>query len=349
MNTIYLDYNASSPLHPKARAAMLEVLDLPGNAHSLHRIGQRAFELVEDARRRLGDVFGIAPSRIVFTSGATEANALAMHGHSRWLASATEHPSVLAWAAGTTPVDANGVVSEPVESADGYAIMLANNETGVIQPVADARRWATSKGARIHVDATQGLGRMRLPEDLWAADSVSLSAHKFGGPQGVGALVVRENEEEPKLKALLRGGPQERGRRAGTLNLAGIVGMAAAAEVADTDRWALRGLRDALDTGLRALGGHIVGERASRLDNTSCVVFSSFDAADLVMALDLSGVQVSAGAACSSGAAERSHVLRAMGIEGSAIRFSMGFGTTTTDVTDALGALARILPLKEVK
>jgi cysteine desulfurase len=349
MKPIYLDYNASSPLHPKARAAMLEVLDLPGNAHSLHRVGQRAFELVEAARRQLGDVLGVAPTRIVFTSGATEANALAMHGPRRWLASAAEHPSVLAWAAGTTAVDRNGVAVEPTESADGYAIMLANNETGVIQPIADARRWATNRGARLHVDATQGLGRMRLPGELWTADSVSLSAHKFGGPQGVGALVVRESEDEPKLKALLRGGPQERGRRAGTLNLAGIVGMAAAAEVADTDNRALRGLRDALDAGLRGLGGQIVGEQAARLDNTSCVAFSDMDAADLVMALDLSGVQVSAGAACASGAAERSHVLRAMGIAGSAIRLSMGFGTTSADVTDALNALARILPLKEVK
>jgi cysteine desulfurase len=326
---------------------MLEVLDLPGNAHSVHGVGQRAFERVEEARRRLGSVFGVRPSRIVFTSGATEANALAMHGSRRWLASAAEHPSVLAWAAGTLPVDRHGVTCEPTESADGYAVMLANNETGVIQPIAEARAWATRRSAKLHVDATQGPARMALPDALWSADSVSLSAHKFGGPQGVGALVVCENEEEPKLQVLLRGGPQERGRRAGTLNVAGIVGMAAAAEAAE--RGALRALRDELEEGLRGLGGAIIGEQAQRLDNTSCVRFADLDAADLVMALDLAGVHVSAGAACASGASERSHVLRAMGIEGSAIRISMGFGTTVAHVHGAIAALARILPAKDLK
>lgn len=355
---IYLDYNASSPLHPAARAAMLDVLDLPANAHSAHRSGQRAFSLVEGARNRLAEVLGVRPERIVFTSGATEANALALamrsarSGGPGWVASSVEHPSVGAWAGlaspsspAAIPVDSDGVVrldAIPAGSA-GLAVMLANNETGVVQPVVEVIGLARARGVPVHVDATQGPGRMVLPAALWDADTVAISAHKFGGPQGVGALVVSALYDSASIAPQLRGGPQERGRRAGTLNVAGIVGMAAAAGVAG-DAWAGVGtLRVDLERGLKQLGGEILGERVERLANTTSVSFPGRDAADLVIALDLAGIEVSAGAACASGSTGRSHVLQAMGVAGTAVRFSLGFGTTAGEIRATLEALAGVL------
>lgn len=344
MTPVYLDHNASSPLHPAARAAMLEVLDLPANAHSAHRAGQHAHEAVEAARRTLAGVLDVDPTRIVFTSGATEANALALHDRGPWCASAVEHPSVLVWASATLPVDGAGqVVLDTAAVHPGYAVMLANNETGVIQPIAAVRAWTAARGARLHVDATQGLGRMALPAGLFDADTVALSAHKFGGPQGVGALVVRG----PTAAPMLRGGPQERGRRAGTVNVVGVVGMAAAAAASVGAHAALAPLQEALEGGVVALGGRVIGAAAPRLANTTCVQFHGVDASDLVMALDLGGVQASAGAACASGSTERSHVLRAMGIPGSALRLSTGPSTTRADITAALNALTGALKQME--
>lgn len=344
MTPVYLDHNASAPLHPAARAAMLEVLDLPANAHAQHRAGQRAFDHVETARRTLAEVLGVDPARIVFTSGATESNALALHTGGPWCASAVEHPSVRAWAAATLPVDAAGCVAlRDAPNAPAYAVMLANNETGVVQPIAEVRAWSAARGARLHVDATQALGRMALPATLFDAETVALSAHKFGGPQGVGALVVRG----PKPPALVRGGPQERGTRAGTLNVAGIVGMAAAAAAVVDGHGRLAALQQTLEAGIQELGGSVVGGGAVRIANTTCAQFGTRDAADLVMALDLAGVQVSAGAACASGSPERSPVLRAMGIPGSAVRFSTGACTTPEDIARALRALVDVLALTE--
>jgi len=341
MSRVYLDYNASAPLHPRAKTAMSRWLDLPGNPHSVHATGQRAFAAVEDARDALADALGVRAERIVFTSGATEANALALaagDGHG-WAVSAVEHPSVKAWGRAVIPVDATGVVLDLPPGPHGVAVMLANNETGVIQPIERVIQDARSRGVPVHVDATQGPARMPLPAWLWEADTVSISAHKFGGPQGVGALVVKPGRELPSL---LRGGPQERGRRAGTLNVVGIVGMGAAAETfAD---WAHCGaLTAALEAGVSALGGRVVGAGAERLRNTVCVQFDRVDAADLVVALDLQGVEASAGAACASGSTQRSHVLVAMGLEGSATRFSLGWRSTPSDVEAALAALGRIL------
>lgn len=340
MTRAYLDYNATAPLHPRAKAAMLRWLDLPGNPHSVHATGQRAFAAVEDAREALAAALGVRPDRVVFTSGATEANALALApAAGAWAVSAVEHPSVRAWGGSAIPVDADGVVRDVPAGGRGIAVMLANNETGVIQPVERVIEQARSRGVPVHVDATQGPGRMSLPPGLWEADTVALSAHKFGGPQGVGALVVRPGHPLPSL---LRGGPQERGRRAGTLNVVGIVGMGAAAEtLAD---WAGCGaLAAALEAGVTTLGGRVVGAGAARLRNTVCVQFDGVDAADLVVALDLQGVEASAGAACASGSTQRSHVLAAMGLEGTATRFSLGWGTTPGDVEAALAALGRVL------
>lgn len=340
MRRVYLDYNASAPLHPRAKAAMARWLDLPGNPHSVHATGQRAFAAVEDARDAVAAALGVRAERVVFTSGATEANAMALApGAGSWTVSAIEHPSVTAWGGAVIPVDAMGVVRDVPPGGGGIAVMLANNETGVIQPVERVIATARSRGVPVHVDATQGPGRMPLPGGLWDADTVSISAHKFGGPQGVGALVVRPGHPLPSL---LRGGPQERGRRAGTLNVVGIVGMGAAAEtLAD---WAGCGaLAAALEGGVTALGGRVVGAGADRLRNTVCVQFDGVDAADLVVALDLQGVEASAGAACASGSTERSHVLAAMGLGGTATRFSLGWGTTLADVETALAVLRGIL------
>ena len=351
---------------------MLDVLDLPANAHSAHRSGQRAFSLVERARSRLADVLGVRPDRIVFTSGATEANALALAGRSEraggpgWTVSAIEHPSVREWAipgasakATAIPVDSHGVVllGSVVAGPAGLAVMLANNETGVVQPIAEVVRLAHARGVPVHVDATQGLGRMPLPAALWGADTVAMSAHKFGGPQGVGVLVVSgaaqtgHTSHAAGIEPLLRGGPQERGRRAGTLNVAGIVGMAAAAEIAagggpggaGGDWSGVDLLRADLERGLKQLGGCILGEQVARLANTTAVVFPGREASDLVIALDLAGVEVSAGAACASGSTARSHVLQAMGVVGTAVRFSLGFGTTAAEIAATINILASVL------
>ncbi len=345
MSRIYLDYNASAPLHPAARAAMLAVLDLPANAHSAHAAGQLAFQHVEDSRRRLATRWGIRPDRIVFTSGATEANALALRG-GQWSISAVEHPSVRTWGRKEIPVDAAGRVTE--FGAGDVAVMLANNETGVIQPIAEVLSIVHARGDRTHIDATQGPGRMALPAALWQAESIAFSGHKCGGPQGVGVLVLaahpRSQAAHPGRETPLnigRAGPQERGRRAGTLNIAGILGMVAALEaVGDGPGPALR---EALEAGIRTLGGRVLSDGASRIDNTTCAVFPGWDAVDLVIALDLEGVAVSAGAACASGSTERSHVLTAMGEPGTAVRFSTGWGTTEAEVDRALFALAGVL------
>jgi cysteine desulfurase len=339
----YLDYNASAALHPTARQAMLDVLDRPANAHSVHQSGQRAFEAVEQSRRQLADALGVRPERIVFTSGATEANALGLASVATkgpgWATSAVDHPSVRGWGSRTLPVDGQGRVCDFPEGDEGLAVMLANNETGVIQPVAEVIAIARRRGVPVHVDATQGPARMALPVALWSADTVALSAHKFGGPQGVGALIVAPGAH---LEPLLRGGPQERGRRAGTLNVVGIVGMGAAAGTWDAWRGCLA-LRHRLEHAVVGLGGQVIGAGAERLGNTVCVRFEGRDAADLVMALDLQGIEVSAGSACASGATGQSHVLGAMGIQGSALRISTGWGTTADEVDGAVAALARIL------
>lgn len=332
---IYLDHNASAPLHPSAREAMLPWLGQPGNAFSAHGVGRRAAAAIEDAREVVAGLAGVAPKAVIFTSGATEANATVL-SRGRWLVSATEHPSVLSWAAGEIPVDSHGVLDLPFLHAhagdfDGISVMLANNETGVVQPIAEVAAIARSHGLRLHVDASQAPGRVPLVP----ADFVTLSAHKLGGPQGIGALLTRH-----PVEPLLRGGPQERGQRAGTHNVAAIVGFGAAVrtlELFDPT------LRDRLETGLLAAGGRIAGRGAPRIPNTSCVGFPGVDTNDLVVALDLAGISVSAGSACASGSPEPSHVLRAMGFVGSAVRFSLGPANSPADIDTTLARLPSLL------
>ncbi len=336
---IYLDHNATSPLRPAALEAMIPWLGAAANPFSAHALGRAAAAAVDRARGQVAALAGWHREGVYFTSGATEANTTAL-SRGRWRVSAVEHPSVLVWGDGVVPVDDRGrvVLDGLVDALEGYtglSVMLANNETGVVEPIAELAALARRAGVLLHVDASQAPGRIPLRVD---ADFVTLSAHKFGGPQGVGALLVRPGRApEP----LLRGGPQERGRRAGTPNVAGIVGMgAAAACVFDAMRPARR---DRLEAGLVALGGRVAGAGADRLPNTTCVAFNGIEAADLVMALDLEGVAVSAGSACASGSPEPSHVLRAMGFVGSAVRFSLGPDTTDAEVDTATDSVARVL------
>lgn len=350
----YLDHNATAPLRPEARAAVIAALDAVGNPSSVHHFGRAARHIVEAARAQVAALAGVDPARVVFTSGATEANALALGGLGRAsvLTSAIEHDSVLAW--GTEPpipVDGNGFASVAgVRAGPGtiVAIMAANNETGVIQPVAAIAAKARAAGALVHCDAVQAAGRIPLTGLASQVDALSLSSHKIGGPQGVGALMLRAGLE---VTSPFRGGTQERRRRPGTENVAGIAGFGAAAEAAlsqiDTVMAHVRVLRDRLETALVDLGGIVLGAGAPRLPNTLSIAMPRASAALQLAALDLAGVAVSAGSACSSGKVRRSHVLTAMGIEDaladSALRISLGPMTTEADIercVRAWGALA---------
>lgn len=339
---IYLDYNATAPLRPRARAKILAWLDRPANPSAAHGYGREAAMAVDHARTVIGALFGWDRDGVVFTGGASESNATVL-SRGRWAASAVDHPSVRLWAAQLLPVDEHGVVSldaiRQVEGVDGVSVMLANNETGTVQPIAEVIAIARSRGLRVHVDAAQAPGRVPL-EVLRGADSVTLASHKIGGPQGVGALCVQKAWDAAPM---IRGAQQERGWRAGTHNVAGIAGFgAAAAEVAASPLLSST-LRNELEAGLVALGGTVAGAGAPRLPNTSFVAFTGIGAPELVMMLDLEGVCASAGSACSSGSARPSAVLAAMGFAGSAVRFSLGRETKPLDVADTLRAMTKVL------
>lgn len=355
---IDLDHNASSPLRPQARAALLAALDQGGNASSVHGLGRQAKRTLERAREALAAKLDVTPARIVFTSGGTEANALALAGR-RVLASAIEHPAVLAQP-GTVPerlaVDANGRVQVAElagllarTGADTVAVMAANNESGVVQPVA-AVHAAKPAGVALHVDAVQAPGRLDLEPLLAVADSLALSAHKLGGPPGIGALVLGPDGEPGRL---LVGGGQERGRRGGTENVPAAAAFAAAMmAVSGAEAERMAALRDRMEAGLRALCPTvvIVGADAPRLPNTTAVAFPGRPASTLVMALDLEGVAIGSGAACSSGKVARSHVLAAMGLSDDivncTVRLSLGWSSNEADVEGALAAFARVLGRK---
>jgi len=324
----YLDWNATTPLRPEAAAAMSAVLARCGNPSSVHRWGRWARQAVEQARSSVAALLDAPPEGVVFVSGGTEANHLALlgSGRDRVLVSAVEHDSVLRAVpeAERIPVDRDGVVVldtlDRLLASDRLpalvSVMLANNETGVVQPVAAIAAIARAHGALFHCDAVQAAGKIALDTGAIGADLVTLSAHKLGGPPGIGALVVRG---ELELMPLLRGGGQERGRRAGTENLAGIAGFAAAAvaaaeEIAVYDR--VHSLRNALEAGLAAIAPEavVLGAAAPRLPNTAAIAMPGVAAETQVIALDLDGVMVSAGSACSSGKVGPSHVLEAMGV-----------------------------------
>ena len=352
----YLDWNATAPLRPEAAAAMSAAFAQFGNASSVHRWGRAARQRVECAREQVAALIDARPDGVVFVSGGTEANHLALlgSGRERVLVSAVEHHSVLHAVpnAEPIPVDREGIVEigqlDEMLAADArpalVSVMFSNNETGVIQPVAEVAHVAHARGALFHCDAVQAAGKVPLSIDEIGADLVSLSAHKLGGPPGIGALVIRDGVE---LTAMIRGGGQERGRRAGSENLPGIAGFAAAAEaavagLAEYDR--VRRLRAEVEAGIAAIApdAAVLGRGVARLPNTSAIAMPGLSAETQVIALDLDGVMVSAGAACSSGKVGPSHVLVAMGIPpeiaGSTIRVSLGWSTTQADIAHFLDA-----------
>ena len=353
---VYLDYNATAPVRPEAAAAVALGLAAPGNPSSVHAAGRAARAVVELARTEVARLIAAPASTVVFTSGGTEANALAIEsaaaaGARRLVVSAIEHDSVLetAQASGAAvermPVTRAGVadlawLAERLarwDAADGrpfVALMLANNETGVIQPAAEAAEIVRAADGWLHVDAIQAAGKIAVDSRALGADTLSVSAHKLGGPQGVGALTFGPRAN---LSRRQHGGGQERGRRAGTENVPGISGFGAAAKAALEGLGALAAQaawRDVAAERLGAAGGVVLGADAPRLPNTLCVAKRGAAAELQVMALDLEGVMVSAGSACSSGKVKASHVLAAMGeaeLAGSAIRVSGGWATTEDD------------------
>ena len=366
----YLDHNATSPLRDESRAAMEHALAIGGNPSSVHGRGRAARAAVERAREQVAALAGARVQDTIFTSGGTEANALALFGAvqgaaeagariTRLFVSEIEHDSVLANAAALAervpglrlehiPVTSDGVVDLEalrVQLREGkgralVAVMAANNETGVIQPVAEVADLIKEHEACLFVDAVQAAGKIALST---AAHYLSLSAHKLGGPEGVGALIARE--EAPFAAAILGGG-QERGRRAGTENVAGIAGFGAAASAAEPIGPALR---DRFESELTSSFPEVAifGVRAPRLPNTSNFALPGIAAETAVMALDLDGVMVSSGSACSSGKVRPSHVLRAMGvpdaIASTALRVSFGWNSTEADVDAALSSLNRLV------
>jgi cysteine desulfurase len=361
----YLDWNATAPLRREAEAAMVAALAVVGNPSSPHAEGRRARAIVEDAREQVAALLGARPAEVVFTSGGTEANSavLAAAGWDKVLFAGVEHASVLAPARNSRarlveiPVDGAGVVERDGLSAalasagEGRVLLtlqLANNETGVLQPVAEVARHAKERGLAVHTDAVQAIGRIPVAIADLGVDYLTLSAHKLGGPQGMGALVIAGHAA---FAPLICGGGQERRRRAGTENVAAIAGFGAAAAAAQRDlarRQRVEMLRVRLEEQVRSVTPEavIIAEGAPRLSNTTSLALPGASAETLVIQLDLAGIAVSAGAACSSGKVGASHVLAAMGLAPqlarAAIRISLGHGSTEHDVARFLDVWTHI-------
>jgi cysteine desulfurase len=368
---VYLDWNATTPLRPEARGAMAAAWDLPGNPSSVHEEGRKARRLVEDARAAVAGAVGALPRDVVFTSGGTEANALALTpglrrksglAVQRLVVSAIEHASVLAGGRfASEAITAVGVSDSGLLHLDRLrealaggppalvSVMLANNETGAVQPIAEAAEIVHAAGGVLHVDAIQGFGKIPFDISVLNADLVTVSAHKIGGPKGVGALVWAEGVQG--LEPLLRGGGQERGHRAGTENVAGIAGFGAAVTAAvaalEKDAIRLESLRNRLETGLRQTPGALIFSRGvRRLPNTTLFTVPGLRAETAVIGFDLGGIAVSSGSACSSGKVQPSHVLEAMGfgreLAQGAVRLSLGWSTCEADIDRCLEAWRKL-------
>jgi cysteine desulfurase len=371
MQRIYLDHNATTPLHPAAIDRMTATLrEEFGNPSSVHHFGQRAKAVMDEARSAVAALIGADPSEVIFTSGGTEsdnfairgiAEALEPTGRRHLIAGGIEHEAVLntlkalarrGWKTTLLPVGESGIVS-PAALRDALtdttalvSVMHANNEIGTIQPIEELARLARERGALFHTDAVQSAGKLPIDVGALGVDLLSISAHKFYGPKGVGAIWIRRGL---RLLPLLTGGKHERNRRAGTENVAGIVGMGAAAAAARSkmasEGTRLAALRDRLEEGiLRAVPGTVVnGARQPRVPNTTNVSFDRVEAESLLIALDLEGIAVSTGSACSSGTLEPSHVLKAMAFPPhrtqNSIRFSLGAGNTDADIDRVIGVL----------
>jgi cysteine desulfurase len=368
---VYFDWNATTPLRPEARKAMAAAGDIIGNPSSVHAEGRQARHLVEEARAAVSAAVGAEPRNVVFTSGGTEANALALMPGlrtsagipvERLVVSEIEHASVLAGGGfahqAITPV---GVLSSGVLDLDRLlaalenkspalvSVMLANNETGAVQPIAKAAEMVHAAGGLLHVDAIQALGKAQFTMNGLGADLVTLSAHKIGGPKGVGALILANNFHG--LEPMLRGGGQERGRRAGTENITGIAGFGAAVKAAmadlGSDALRLERLRNRLEAGLRRIPGVVVfSADAERLPNTTLFTAPGLRAETAVIGFDLAGIAVSSGSACSSGKVQPSHVLQAMGfaaeIAMGGVRLSLGWSTSDADIDRCLEAWRKL-------
>ena len=368
---VYLDWNATTPLRPEAKAAMVAAMEISGNPSSVHAEGRQARRLVEEARTELARAVGALARNVIFTSGGTEANMLALapglrRGSGpvveRLLVSAVEHASVLA--GGRFPADfvrTVGVTRAGVVDLDQLraaleggppalvSLMLANNETGALQPVAEAAEMVHAAGGVLHVDAIQALGKVPVDLQLLGADLLTLSAHKIGGPKGVGAVVLAEGLTG--LKPLLRGGGQEMSRRAGTENGFGIAGFGAAASAAmaalESDAIRIDTLRKQLERGLKQREGIIIfSNDLERLPNTTLFTSPGLKAETAVIGFDLAGIAVSSGSACSSGKVQPSHVLQAMGfgpeIAQGAVRVSLGWSTSSADIDRCLEAWRKL-------
>jgi cysteine desulfurase len=366
----YLDFNATAPLRPEVREAIAAAFGLIGNPSSVHAEGRAARAAIETARRQVAGLVGARPDQVVFTSGGTEANALALaQAKGAVHASAVEHASVRAnvrLSAENTeiPVDSAGVVDLdalaalaadahlPNEARPLFSVMAANNETGAVQPVADAAEIAHGAGALLHCDAVQAAGKLPIDFTAAGADLMSLSAHKIGGPKGIGALIVRDGLP---VTPLIKGGAHETRRRAGTENVPGIVGFGVAAGLASAEladgrtNERLSVSRDRLEREAVAAvpDAVIFSAQAVRLPNTTLIGVPGGSAETLVIGLDLAGVAVSSGAACSSGKVEASHVLAAMGVDAqiarSAIRVSLGWNTAEADIDRFLSAWSALV------
>jgi cysteine desulfurase len=370
----YFDWNATAPLRPDAREAVVAALGVTGNASSVHAEGRAARQIIEAARQNVAALIGAQAKNVTFTSGATEANMMALTPsleiggrkalRDKLFLSAVEHPSVRsggrfpAAAVEELKVTNEGLVDlHALRSTLARAehplvsVMLANNETGVIQPIAEIAEIVHEANGILHVDAVQGAGRVDCDMDTLGADLLSVSAHKLGGPQGIGALIRRGDIHigEP----LIRGGGQERSLRAGTENVAAIAGFGAACAAANTARQAdgmrMAALRDRLEAGIKAITPQAVifGASAPRLPNTSLIAVPDIKAETAIIAFDLNGIALSSGAACSSGRVQASHVLAAMGVEPElargALRISLGWTTTEADVETLLNAWKTVI------
>jgi cysteine desulfurase len=367
---IYLDHNATTPLAPDVVSAMTRVLtDTFGNASSVHAYGQSAKAVIDDARAAVAALIGAEPSEVVFTSGGTEADNLALRGAAEALepagrrhivTTAIEHEAVLntvkalerrGWTATFVSPGASGVV-EPdairaamTKDTAIVSVMHANNEVGTIQPVSEIAALAREHRAIVHTDAVQSVGKIPVSVKALGVDLLALSAHKFNGPKGAGALWIRRGA---RLVAQMTGGKHERSRRAGTENVPAIAGLGAAARLAAVKLDAMpavAALRDHLETEIlaRVPGTAINGDRARRVANTTNISFDGIEAESLLIALDLEGVAVSTGSACSSGSLEPSHVLRAMGLPSprtrNSLRFSLATATTREEIDFVVGVL----------
>jgi len=372
---VYFDYNATTPLAHEVRDAMVGALDdTYGNASSVHHFGQRAKAAIDDARSSVARLINAEPSEIVFTSGGTEsdnfairgvAEALESAGRRHLVASAIEHEAVLntlkalarrGWTVTLIPVDQSGVVSADAlrgaltDETALVSVMHANNEIGTVQPIAALASAAHERGALFHTDAVQSAGKIPVDVRALGVDLLSLSAHKFNGPKGTGALWIRRGT---RLLPTMTGGKHERNRRAGTENVPAIVGMGVAAQLAASklaaDAPRVAALRDRLEARVLAAvpGTAVNGARDARVPNTTNISFDRVEAESLLIALDLEGIAVSTGSACSSGTLEPSHVLRAMGLPPhrtqNSLRFSLGLYSTDAEVDRVVDVLPRLV------